>query len=72
MTSQRQSHMRGAGESGENTQVERIYQLLLAAGYPPRAVDWLRQKRLAVIIVLAIASWALVIGLTWMVAVLAS
>lgn len=43
--------------------MDRIFELLLAAGYPPRGVDWLRQYRLAVIAILAIAAWALFIGL---------
>ena len=46
--------------------VEQIYQLLLAAGYPPRGVDWLRQHRLATIIVAAIAAWAFFIALGWL------
>ena len=47
--------------------VERIYQLLLTAGYPERGIDWLRQHRLPVIVALAIGSWAVVIGLGWVV-----
>lgn len=46
--------------------VEQIYQLLLAAGYPLRGVDWLRQRRLATVIVAAIAAWALFIALGWL------
>lgn len=46
--------------------VDRIYDMLLAAGYPPRGVDWLRQRRQTVVIVLAIAAWALFIGLGWL------
>jgi hypothetical protein len=40
--------------------------MLLAIGYPPRGVDWLRQHRLAVIIAMALAAWALFIGLGWL------
>jgi hypothetical protein len=51
----------------EERALERIYQLLLTAGYPVRGVDWLRRHRLGTIIVLAIASWALFIAIGWMV-----
>lgn len=46
--------------------MDRVYQILLDAGYPPRGVDWLRQHRLAIIALLAIASWALFIGAGWL------
>lgn len=45
--------------------MERIYKLLLAAGYPTDGVDWLRRRRLLTICVLAVASWALFIGIGW-------
>jgi hypothetical protein len=56
----------GDGGLGESF-VERIYQLLLTAGYPARGVDWLREHRLATIVVLAVAAWALFIGLGWLI-----
>lgn len=49
----------------EERALERIYQLLLTAGYPVQGVDWLRRHRLATIIVLAIAAWMLFIGIGW-------
>ena len=54
------------GTAGQGV-VDRIFELLLAAGYPPKGVDWLRQYRLAVIAVLAMAAWALVIGLGFLI-----
>jgi hypothetical protein len=47
--------------------VERIYQLVLAAGYPPEGVEWLRRHRLPVILFLAVACWALLIGIVWVI-----
>jgi hypothetical protein len=47
--------------------VERIYQLLLTAGYPIQGVDWLRRHRTIIIILLAIASWMLFIAIGWLV-----
>jgi len=46
--------------------LERVYQLLLTAGYPPLGVDWLRRHRLLTIIVAAIAAWGLFILLGWL------
>lgn len=46
--------------------MDRIYQALLAIGYPDRGVDWLRRHRLATIVVMALAAWALFIGLGWL------
>ena len=46
--------------------LERIYQLLLTVGYPASGVDWLRRRRLLTISILAICSWALFIGLGWL------
>ena len=46
--------------------MERIYQLLEAYGYPAKGIDWLRQRRLPVILFLGAAAWALAIGLTWL------
>ena len=47
--------------------MERVFTWLLAAGYPDKGVDWLRQRRMLVVIVLALLSWALFIGLAWLV-----
>lgn len=55
------------GGRPEERALERIYQLLLTAGYPVQGVDWLRRHRSATIIVLAIASWMLFIGIGWLV-----
>lgn len=46
--------------------MERIYRLLQAYGYPADGIDWLRQRRLRVIVFLAAAAWALVIALIWL------
>jgi uncharacterized membrane protein YdbT with pleckstrin-like domain len=47
--------------------MERVYQLLLSAGYPVEAVDWLRRHRTATIAVMAVAAWALFVGLGWLI-----
>lgn len=47
--------------------VERVYQMLLTAGYPTEGVNWLRRHRLAALIVMAVAAWALFIGAGWLV-----
>lgn len=47
--------------------MERVYQLLLAVGYPVQGVDWLRRHRTATIVALAIASWLLFIGIGWLI-----
>lgn len=47
--------------------MERIYDWLAAIGYPERNLDWLRRRRLPIIIVLAAASWGLVLFLGWLV-----
>lgn len=46
--------------------MERVFAWLLAAGYPQQGIDWLRRRRLAVLIVLALLSWVLLIGLAWL------
>jgi hypothetical protein len=48
--------------------MERLYQMLEAFGYPAEGIDWLRRHRLVVVLGLAAAAWALVIGLVWLVA----
>jgi hypothetical protein len=50
--------------------MERVFVWLLAAGYPEKGVDWLRRRRTLILIVLALLSWALFIGLGWMVVAL--
>lgn len=47
--------------------MERVYQLLLIAGYPAQGVDWLRQHRLSAIVIMAIAAWALFIVVGWLI-----
>ena len=47
--------------------MERIYQMLLAVGYPDRGIDWLRRHRLAAIVAMALAAWALFIGAGWLI-----
>ncbi len=47
--------------------MERIYEMLLTAGYPVGGVDWLRRHRLLAIIGMAIAAWALFIGVGWLI-----
>jgi hypothetical protein len=47
--------------------LERIYLLLLNAGYPKEGIDWLRRRRMAVIIGLAIGAWIIFIGLGWLI-----
>jgi hypothetical protein len=46
--------------------VERVYQILLAVGYPPEGIDWVRKHRLPVIIAMAIGAWALFIAGGWL------
>lgn len=43
-----------------------VYRMLAAAGYPQEGIDWLKRHRLAVIVVLALAAWALVFGIGWL------
>jgi hypothetical protein len=47
--------------------MERVYRMLLAVGYPREGVDWIRKHRLAVIIAMAIAAWALFISVGWLI-----
>ena len=47
--------------------LERAYQLLLDAGYPRQGVDWLRQHRLAIIVLLTLGAWGLFIGAGWLI-----
>jgi hypothetical protein len=46
--------------------MDRVYELLIAVGYPAQGVDWLRRNRASLIILLAIASWMLFIGIGWL------
>jgi len=43
--------------------VETIFRRLEAWGYPVAAIDWLRKRRLLVIVVLAVLSWLFGIAL---------
>ena len=47
--------------------MERVYRMLLAMGYPQESIDWVRQHRLSVIVLMAIAAWAFFIALGWLV-----
>ena len=47
--------------------MDSLYRLLTALGYPPEGIDWLRKRRLLVIVLLAIAAWALFIAAGWLV-----
>ncbi|MHA6692565.1 hypothetical protein [Devosia sp. A449] len=47
--------------------MERIIDWLAAMGYPEDKLGWLQRRRLPLIIVLALLSWALVAGLIWLV-----
>lgn len=49
--------------------MERVFNWLLAAGYPKNGVDWLRRLRLPVLIVLVALSWLLFVGLGWVIVV---
>jgi ABC-type transport system involved in multi-copper enzyme maturation permease subunit len=46
--------------------LDRIFEVLLSFGYPPKGVDWLRRHRTYTIMVLALLSWALFIGLGYL------
>lgn len=50
--------------------MDRLYRLLEAAGYPREAIDWLRRHRLAVILLMAAASWIPIILLIYVVGLL--
>jgi hypothetical protein len=50
--------------------MDRLYRLLEAAGYPSDAIDWLRRHRLAVILVMAVASWIPVAVLVYALSIL--
>jgi hypothetical protein len=45
--------------------MDRLYDLLASAGYPPAAIDWLRRNRLSAIIVLAILAWIPFLAIAW-------
>jgi hypothetical protein len=46
--------------------LDRVFEILLSFGYPPKGVDWLRRHRTYTIMVLALLSWALFIGLGYL------
>ncbi len=41
----------------EDRLLDRLYELLAVAGYPPKAIDWLRRHRLSAILILAFIAW---------------
>lgn len=45
--------------------MERIYKILLDAGYPKSGIDWLRRHRLATILILALLAWVICFILAW-------
>ena len=45
--------------------MQRAFGWLIAMGYPRQGVDWVRRRRLPVIVALACLSWLLLIGLGW-------
>lgn len=47
--------------------MERVLTWMVAAGYPKPAADWLRQRRRAILMALALLSWALFLGIGWLV-----
>ncbi|MBD8064829.1 hypothetical protein IC608_04985 [Devosia sp. PTR5] len=46
--------------------MDRIYDWLLAAGYPREGVDWIRRHRLLVLVALAILAWLPVVLIVWL------
>jgi len=44
-----------------------MYQILAALGYPQAASDWLAKRRLVVIVLLALAAWAVFIVAGWLI-----
>jgi hypothetical protein len=46
--------------------LERIFEILLAAGYSPKTVDWLRRRSLPAVIVMALAAWMVFVGVAWL------
>jgi hypothetical protein len=42
-----------------------LYERLLTFGYPRAGIEWLKRHRLSVILVLAFASWLLLLALIW-------
>lgn len=51
--------------------MERVYRILEACGYPSEATDWLRRRRLLVVLVLAAVSWIIFLVLGGMIYALA-
>ena len=47
-------------------QLERVYRILLAVGYPDAGIDWLRRHRLATIVLLAGLSWIVLLVGGWL------
>ncbi|WP_375450507.1 hypothetical protein [uncultured Devosia sp.] len=47
--------------------MHRVFQILRDLGYPEEAIDWLRQRRAPIIVVLAVLAWLLVIAIGWII-----
>ena len=47
--------------------MEQVYRFLLAVGYAPKGIEWVRKYRLSIIIFMATAAWALIIGVGWLI-----
>lgn len=47
--------------------MDRLYELLAAAGYPQKAIDWLRRHRLSAILMLAVVAWMPFVLLGWVI-----
>ena len=47
--------------------MDRLYELLAAAGYPQEAIDWLRRHRLSAILMLAVVAWMPFVLLGWVI-----
>lgn len=46
--------------------MDQILGWLLAAGYPKSGVDWIRKRRMPIIVLLGILSWCLLLALIWL------
>ncbi|WIJ23925.1 hypothetical protein [Devosia sp. RR2S18] len=47
--------------------LERLYEVLRRWGYPEQGLDWLRRHRLPIIVAMALLSWALFVGVGWLI-----
>jgi hypothetical protein len=53
--------------SNEGGTMQLVYRMLRRVGYPEAGIRWLARRRLLTIAILAALSWALLIGLVWLV-----